>query len=97
VVSVSKEPPLAAKEVSGMLDELSLMDLAFGDPEVMDRPVRDVMRPAMPMVGIGEPVGRLVQALEGSASLLVLDGGHPVGIVSRSDVLGFLAGRGELP
>jgi hypothetical protein len=27
----------------------------------------------------------------------VLDGGHPVGLVSRSDVLGFLAGRGELP
>src|SRR4051812_17060441 len=60
VVSVSKEPPLAAKEVSGMLDELSLMDLAFRDPDVMDRPVRAVMRPAMPMVGIGEPVGRLV-------------------------------------
>jgi cystathionine beta-synthase len=97
VVSVSKEPPLAAKEVSGMLDELSLMDLAFGDPDVMDQPVRDVMRPAMPMVGIGEPVGRLVEALDGSASLLVLDGGHPVGIVSRSDVLGFLAGRGEMP
>jgi cystathionine beta-synthase len=63
----------------------------------MDRPVRELMRPPMPMVGIGEPVGALVEALNGSASLLVLDGGHPVGIVSRSDVLGFLAGRGELP
>ena len=33
VVSVSKEPPLAAKEVSGTLDELSLMDRAFRDAE----------------------------------------------------------------
>jgi cystathionine beta-synthase len=96
VVSVSKEPPLAAKEVSGMLDELSLMELAFRDAAVMDRPVVDVMRPGMPMIGIGEPVARVVEALERGASVLVLDGGHPVGLISRSDVLGFLAGRGEL-
>ncbi len=94
VVSVSKEPPLAAKEVSGMLDELALMDLAFRDPGVLDRPVGEVMSPAMPLVGVGEPVGKLVAALERSASLLVLDGGHPVGLLSRSDVLGFLAGKG---
>jgi CBS domain-containing protein len=24
---------------------------------------------------------------------LVLDGGHPIGVLTRSDVLGFLAGR----
>jgi cystathionine beta-synthase len=97
VVSVSKEPPLAAKEVSGMLDELSLMERAFHAPEVLDRPVGDVMRPAMPMIGIGEPVARVVEELEQGASVLVLDGGHPVGLISRSDVLGFLAGRGDLP
>src|SRR3954465_5943391 len=60
IVSVSKEPPLAAKEVSGMLDELSLMDLAFRDAAVLDRPVRDVMHAAMPMIGIGEPVAEVV-------------------------------------
>jgi cystathionine beta-synthase len=97
VVSVSKEPPLAAKEVIGMLDEVSLMERAFRDAAVLDRPVRDVMRPTMTMIGIGEPVARVVEALEQGASVLVLDGGHPVGLISRSDVLGFLAGRGELP
>jgi cystathionine beta-synthase len=96
VVSISKEPPLAAKEVSGMLDEVSLMERAFRDAAVLDRPVRDVMRPTMTMIGIGEPVARVVEALEQGASVLVLDGGHPVGLISRSDVLGFLAGRGEL-
>jgi cystathionine beta-synthase len=54
------------------------------------------MSPAMPMIGIGEPVARVVEVLEQGASVLVLDGGHPVGLISRSDVLGFLAGRGEL-
>ena len=96
VVSVSKESPLAAKEVSGMLDELALMDRAFRDPDVLDRPVRAIMSPPMPMVGIGEPVGNLVAQLDTSTTLLVLDGGHPVGLISRSDVLGFLAGRGAV-
>ena len=93
VVSVSKEPPLAAKEVSGALDELSLMDLAFRDPAVLDRPVAEVMSPAMPMIGIGQPVPRVVEQLDRAPALLVLDGGHPVGLLSRSDVLSFLASR----
>ena len=94
VVSVSKVAPLAAKEVSGMLDELSLMDLAFRDPSALERPVRELMSPAMPMIGVGEPVAKVVAALDRSATLLVLDGGHPVGLLSRSDVLGFLAAKG---
>jgi cystathionine beta-synthase len=45
----------------------------------------------MPMVGIGEPVARIVECLDAGTSVLVLDGGHPVGVLTRSDVLGFLA------
>src|SRR6202008_3103076 len=71
VVSVSKEPPLAAKEVSGTLDELSLMDLAFRDPAVLERPVAEIMSPAMPMIGIGEPVPRIVETIGRAPALLV--------------------------
>jgi cystathionine beta-synthase len=95
IVSVSKEAPLAAKEVSGTLDELSLMDLAFRDPAALDRPSGDVMSPAIPMIGIGQPVPRLVAQLERAPAVLVVDGGHPVGILSRSDVLSFLARAGD--
>ncbi len=93
VVSVSKEPPLAAKEVSGTLDELSLMDLAFRDHSVLDRPVSEIMSPAIPMIGIGEPVVRIVERLDSAPAVLVLDGGHPVGVLSRSDLLSFLASK----
>jgi cystathionine beta-synthase len=93
VVSVSKEPPLAAKEVSGTLDELSLMDLAFRDPTVLEHPVSEVMSPAMPMIGIGEPIPAVVDRLNRSPAVLVLDGGHPVGVLSRSDLLSFLASK----
>jgi cystathionine beta-synthase len=93
VVSVTTELPLAAKEVTGTLRELELMDLAFRDPSLLDRPIADIMSAPMPMIGIGEPVARVVECLDIGPSALVLDGGHPIGVLTRSDVLGFLASR----
>ena len=93
VVSVSTEPPFAVKEVSGMLSELELMDKVFRDPSVLDRPVAEVMESAMPMVGIGETVSDIVDRLDAGTSVLIIDGGHPVGVVTRQDVLQFLASR----
>jgi cystathionine beta-synthase len=69
------------------------MDKAFHDPSVLDRPVADVMEPAPPMLGIGETVTDVVDRLESCTAVLVLDGGHPVGVLTRSDVLTFLSSR----
>ncbi len=57
VVSVTTELPLAAKEVTGTLRELELMDLAYRNSEVLDHPIAEIMDPPMPMIGIGEGVG----------------------------------------
>lgn len=93
VVAVTDALPLAAKEVSGTLSELELMDRAFRDPSVLERPAGEVMEPPMPMVGIGETVTDVVEALDRGPSVLVLDGGHPVGVLTRQDVLSFLVQR----
>ena len=93
IVSVTTELPLAAKEVSGTISELELMDKAFRDPSVLDRPVAQVMEPAMPMMGIGETVSDVVERLDTATSVLVLEGGHPIGVLTRQDVLQFLASR----
>ncbi len=95
VVATTTEQPLAAKEISGTLSELPLMDKAFHDPSVLDRPVGELMEPALPMVGVGETVSDVVERLETCTGVLVLDGGHPVGILTRQDVLTFLAARAE--
>jgi cystathionine beta-synthase len=93
VVATTTDQPLAAKEISGAVSELPLMDKAFRDPAVLDRPVGELMEPAPPMVGRGETVTAVVERLERCTAVLVLDGGHPVGILARSDVLTFLASR----
>lgn len=91
VVATTTEQPLAAKEVSGALSELSLMDKAFRAPALLDRPVGELMESAPPMIGVGEPVSTVVERLDSCPAVLVLDGGHPVGILTRQDVLTFLA------
>ncbi len=92
---VDAEPPLAAAEVVGAVHERDLMHRAVGDPEILDRTVADVMGPPLPSVGSGETVDVAVQRLEDSPAVIVLDKGHPVGVVTRSDALSFLAQSGS--
>jgi cystathionine beta-synthase len=90
---VKAELPLALAEVSGAVHERDLMDQVFRDPSVLDWPVAKAMGPPLPTVGAGELVDVAVQRLEQAPAVLVVDAGHPVGILTRSDVLGFLAQR----
>ncbi|MBV9283667.1 MAG: cystathionine beta-synthase [Acidimicrobiia bacterium] len=87
------ELPLAVAEVSGAVHERDLMERAFADHSILDRPVAEVMGPPLPAVGSGEPVEAAVERLDEAAAVLVVDAGHPVGILTRSDVLSFLAQR----
>ena len=87
--------PLAAAEVMGSIDELHLMESAFGDETVLDRSVEDIMSPRMPTIGIGQSVELAVQLLDLAPALLVLDGGRPRTVVARADVLSFLSARSE--
>jgi cystathionine beta-synthase len=85
------EMPLAAAEVLGAVDELALMDLAFRDPGVLDTPVEKVMGPRLPTIGIGQPIELAVELLERAPAVIVLAGGRPHVILSRTDVLRYLS------
>ena len=89
---VKAEPPLSLAEVVGTVTERDLLETILGDPSAVDAPVADVMGPPLPMVGSGEPIGVASNRLAESAAVLVLDNGHPTGIVTRSDLLDFLSG-----
>jgi cystathionine beta-synthase len=62
----------------------------MADAGALYRPVGDVMGAPLPTVGIGEPVATAIARLEQASAALVLDGGHPVAVITRSDVLGSL-------
>ncbi len=85
------EMPLAAAEVMGSIDELRIMESVFGDQNVLDRSVEEVMSARLPTIGIGQPVERAVHLLDLAPALVVLDGGRPRTVIARADVLGFLS------
>lgn len=87
---VKHEPPVVLAEVIGAVSERELLQAAIADPTALDRPVGDVMGPKMPTIGIGEPIDLAIARLEQASAALVLDGGHPVAVITRSDVLGSL-------
>jgi cystathionine beta-synthase len=88
------ELPLAVAEVLGAVDELALMDLAIRDASVLDEPVEKVMGPRLPTVGIGQPLELVVELLDKSPALVVVAGGRPHMVLSRTDVLRFLTKEG---
>ncbi len=91
---IKEEPPVMAAEVIGSIVERDLLDaLVTGRAGPRD-PVSGHMSPPLPMVGSGEPVSRAVAALEKAGAAVVLVEGKPAGMITRQDVLTFLASPG---
>ncbi|MBV9293619.1 MAG: cystathionine beta-synthase [Frankiales bacterium] len=88
---VKEEPPVMAAEVVGSVMERELLDALFAGRARLADPLERHMSAPLPMVGAGEPVAAAVSALEHADAAVVLDDGKPRGIVTRQDLLGFLA------
>jgi cystathionine beta-synthase len=80
-------PPFAAAEVAGAVDELDLMEAVYQDASVMGAAVESVMGPKLPTIGVGQKVSLAVEMLDREPALLVLSGGRPLSVISRTDLL----------
>ena len=90
---VRAEPPIVAAEVAGSVSERKLLDALFsGHAKLIDQ-VEAHMDAPLPTVGTNEPVGEAVAKLEKADALLVQEDGKPVGVVTRQDLLSYLATR----
>ncbi|SES11945.1 cystathionine beta-synthase [Actinokineospora terrae] len=90
---VNAEPPVMAAEVVGAVNERDLLDALFtGKAALADRLDRHMSGP-LPTIGAGEQVSVAMTALTDADGALVLVDGKPAGVVTRQDLLGFLAGR----
>jgi len=88
---VKEEPPVMAAEVIGSVVERELLDALFAGRARLADPLERHMSPPLPMIGAGEPVAAAVAALQSADAAVVLDDGKPRGVVTRQDLLGFLA------
>ena len=89
---VRAEPPVMAAEVAGAVVERDLLQALFTGAASLTDSVEEHMSDSLPMLGAGEAVSAAVDKLRSSDALLVVDDGKPVGVVTRTDLLGHLAG-----
>ena len=88
---VKAEPPVKSGEVAGAVTERDLLDAVFGGRAALaDRVDRHMAEP-FPLIGVGESVEAAREALHDADALMVIEDGDPVGVLTRHDLLGFLA------
>ena len=88
---VKEEPPVMAAEVVGSIVERDLLDALFTQRAQLTDPLEQHKSPPLPQVGSGEPLSALMAVLEKADAAVVLIEGKPRAVVSRQDLLAFLA------
>jgi cystathionine beta-synthase len=88
---VRAEPPVTAGEVVGSVSEKALLDALFHGVATLADAVEPHMSEPLPIIGSGEPVSAAIAALTDAGALLVHVDGKPAGVITRQDLLGYLA------
>jgi cystathionine beta-synthase len=94
--NISQAPVVreASDEVSafvGSIRETTLLDRIFRDPDSLQADVAEVMAPPFPMVEFDAPLDTAFAELQGSPAVVVSKHGEALGILTRADLLEFLA------
>ncbi|MEU7602119.1 cystathionine beta-synthase [Streptomyces sp. NPDC041003] len=84
-------PDVMAAEVIGSVVEKELLAALFAQRASLTDPLEKHMSLPLPQVGSGEPVSELMAVLGEADAAIVLVEGKPTGVVSRQDLLAFLA------
>jgi cystathionine beta-synthase len=92
---VRGEPADALTDVVGSLQERSLLDRVFRNPDALNEDIAVAMQPPLAAVDSAASIDEVFAELTGAAGGAVLVGhaGRPVAILTRSDLLEFLAAQ----
>jgi cystathionine beta-synthase len=78
--------------IVGSISEKGLLDRAFRDPSVVDRTVGEVMDPPLPLVDASASLDEAFTLLSGgSPAVVAVRGERPAGVVTKLDLLEYLA------
>ncbi len=94
---VVREPSAEVSQFVGAIQERALLDRIFRDPDALQADVAEVMGPPIPMVEFDEPIEIAFGELQREPAVLVAKAGQVLGVLTRSDLLEFLAHRREMP
>jgi cystathionine beta-synthase len=75
----------------GAVHENALLDRIFRDPDALQSDVVEVMGPPIGMVEFDAPIEVAFETLQHGPAVLVVKAGQALGVLTRSDLLEFLA------
>ncbi len=79
-------------DIVGSVQERTMLDRVFREPALVDATVERVMEAPFPVVRSDEDIERLYAELAGGVpALLAVDEGRPVSVITRADLLEFVA------
>jgi cystathionine beta-synthase len=91
---VRAEPVDSLADVVGSLHERALLERVFRNPDALNEDVAVAMQPPLPAVDAAASFVEVYEGLSGSSgAVVVASAGKPTGILTRSDLLEFLAAR----
>jgi cystathionine beta-synthase len=86
------ESPDTVVQIVGSIHERSLLDRVFRDRDAIERDVIEVMDPPLPVVQSSAGVEEMFADLSrGAEAIVVVDGDRPAGVLTRANLLEFLA------
>jgi cystathionine beta-synthase len=91
---VRTSPAESLSDVVGSLQERGLLDRVFKNPDALNEGVAQAMQPPLHVIDSAESVDRVFADLTaGSPAVVVAQNGRPSGMLTRSDLLEYLADR----
>ena len=90
------DKPEDISEIVGSINERSLLDKVFRDRSAIERDVIEIMDPPLPVVRDASSVEEMFEDLSrGAEAIVVVDGSRPAGVLTRADLLEFLAHQSD--
>jgi cystathionine beta-synthase len=91
---VREEPIDSLADIVGSLQERGLLDRVFKNADFLNEEVAVAMQPPLPAVDADASLDQVYEGLSGgTGAVVVASAGRPTGILTRSDLLEFLAAQ----
>ncbi|HMD03014.1 MAG TPA: cystathionine beta-synthase [Candidatus Baltobacteraceae bacterium] len=89
---ISQLPVMRGSEIVGSVNDVAVMQAVFAQADLIHKPVREVMGRPFPALETSDEIDRAYKLLTlESAAILVTEGGRPIGVVTRQDIISFLS------
>jgi cystathionine beta-synthase len=93
---VSERDDAHIEGIVGSISEKGLLERAYHKPEIVERTVGEVMDRPLPTIAADASIDDAFELLAGGATALVaVDAGRPTGVITKLDLLEYLAHRAD--